>query len=68
MVYYGVAKKTFKEKLLESEPEKQRTRAVTVRLPQEVDQELQQLAQKSGRTYTDVVVEALKYALELSDK
>jgi hypothetical protein len=70
MVYYdSVAnKKTFKDLVMNAQSDKKKSRAVTVRLPPDVDQEIQKLCEKSGRNFTDIVIEALRYALELPPK
>ena len=51
--------------LLESNARKRKSRAVTVRLPIDVDEEIQKLAKKTNRTVTDVIVEALRFSLEI---
>ena len=63
-----MAKKSFKDILVESDPAKKKSRAVTIRIPIEVDEEIQKLSKKSGRTITDVIIEALRYALELPQR
>ena len=60
-----MAKKSFKETLLESEAGKKKSRAVTIRLPADVDEEVRKLSEKTDRTVTEVIIEALRYALEL---
>jgi predicted DNA-binding protein len=60
-----VAKKSFKETLLESDSKKKKSRAITIRLPAEVDLEIRKLSEKTGRTVTEVIIQALRFALEI---
>jgi predicted DNA-binding protein len=56
-------KRSFKKDILTKK--KTAKKLVAVRLPIEIEKELKAIAKKSGRTMSDVIVEALRYSLEL---
>lgn len=56
-------KRTFKTDILKKK--KTTKKLVAVRLPVEIEKELKAIAKKSGRSMSDVIVEALRYSLEL---
>jgi predicted DNA-binding protein len=57
-------KRSFKREILKKK--KPAKKLIAVRIPVEIESQLKAIAKKSGRTMSDVVVEALRYSLELS--
>ena len=60
-----MAKRSFKEKLLHTKGNKKQSRSVTVRLPSELDEEVRKLSKKTNRTVSEIIIEALRFALEI---
>lgn len=59
-------KKSFKEVLLKKST-RSKTRAVAVRMPENLDEELEAIAKKSGKSKSQVIIEALRLALDVRE-
>ncbi len=58
--------KSFKETL--KKPSKNEKKIVAVRMPDDLDQELNKIAKQKKMSVSKVIIEALRYALDLQGK
>jgi metal-responsive CopG/Arc/MetJ family transcriptional regulator len=59
---------SFKKKLLKGSHTELKSKLVGVRLPTDLVEELTILSKKSGKSFSRVIIEALRHALEIPEK
>ena len=59
-------KRSFKRDILKKK--KAAKKLIAVRIPIEIESELRAIAKKSGRTVSAIIIEALRYSLEMENQ
>ena len=60
-------RKSFKTEFLGKEQAKPNTKLIAVRLPEDLEEKIQDLAKAKGTTFSKTLIEALRYALDDGD-
>ena len=60
-------RRSFKAEFLSNAEKTPKTKLIAVRLPEELEEKLKELAKAKGISFSRTLIEALKYALEEED-